>query len=315
MLVRRALVLAFLAFALALPVLAHAADITVEVGAGGLAFAGNPSIRIDSQDILVTPEKITVTYALRNSASSPQSIFISFALPDLDANLISEDNTGVVDAVPENFVGAKTIVDGQPAVLKAEQHTIALGLNATAALQAAGLPLFPLGEGLTAKLEALSAAQRIDLLERGILKEDGAAVAPAWTLKTVAYWRQSFAAGQTITIVHSYQPLAGAVAYSSEAVSPLRKKMCLTQAQESAIAKLASNAGTALRLKTIAYNAPPGSDSLGPVTNFRLIIETGDPQTVVATCREGLKRTGPMQLEWSAADHTPDDDFLLLFAR
>jgi hypothetical protein len=299
---------------LAYPGVAAASEASVELGAGGLSFAANPSLRIDQQDVLVTPDRISVTYTVRNEASIPQSIYVSFQLPDLDANAITDAEVAIVGNNPTNFVQATTLVDGQPVVLKTEQRAMALGLDITGVLTTAGVALYPFAEATPAHLEALSAPQRLEMLERGILKEDGSSVVPSWSLKTVSYWRQSFAPGQVVTILHSYHPVAGTTAYSAEVMPAQRKRACVSAVNESAIAKL-SDGGTAPMLTSIGYVATPGAEALGPVRRFRLIVETSDPNMVVASCRDGLKQTGPMQFDWSASDYTPDEDFQLLFAR
>jgi hypothetical protein len=148
MLVYRSLGFACAALLLALPVPAGGAESTVELATGGLAFAANPSISIEKQDVVITADKITITYALRNSAGSPQSIYVSFALPELEASLLVDGGIGLDANAPENFVHAAVTVDGQPATLHMEQRALALGLDATAALSAAGLPVFPLAEKL-----------------------------------------------------------------------------------------------------------------------------------------------------------------------
>lgn len=294
---------------------ADGSETSSESGAGGLSFAANPSIRIEQQDVLVGPDKVSVTYTVRNTAGSQQSIHISFLLPDLEAGAVADGEIALGSALPHNFVQFSTLVDGQPISLQAEQRASALGFDVTGLLSASGLPLFPLADGFPEKLEALPAAQRLDLLERGILKDDGTTLTPAWTLKTVAAWRQTFAADQTITIQHSYRPIAGLSQYRAETVSALGKRACLTAAQENIIAKLPAEGAAAPTLTSVTYSATPNVDGLGPVRRFRLIVEVRDPVTVVASCREGLKRTGPMQLEWAASDYIPDEDFMVLFAR
>jgi hypothetical protein len=288
---------------------------SAEIAAGGLTFAANPSIVIEQQDVLITPDRITLTYALRNNASTPQAIHIAFALPDLDANAISDAEVALPAAEPANFIQFSTTVDGQPIAVKVEQRTLAIGLDVTALLMANGLAVFPFMDNMAVKLEALAPAPRLELLERGVLKEDGTAVAPAWTLKSTAHWRQNFEPQQTLTIVHTYRPIAGVASYSSEAVQPFRKRACVNAAQESAIAKLPAEGGVAPTLTSVGYGSTPAADALGPARKFRLIVETKDPITIVATCREGLKRTSPMQLDWSANDYVLDEELQVLFAR
>ena len=252
---------------------------------------------------------------LRRSFGQSSVICAAFALPDVDAYAIAEGELALASTESLNFVQFATMVDGQPLAFQSEQRATALGLDVTSLLAASGIATLPTADGLPAMLDALSQAQRLELLERGIFKEDGATLAPAWSVKTVAYWRQSFAPGQTLTIQHSYRPIAGISHYQVDATSALRKRMCLTAAHETAIAKLTSAAGIAPTLTSITYGATANADALGPVRRFRLIVESGDAQTVIATCREGLKQTSPIQLDWNATDYIPDEEFQLLFAR
>lgn len=304
-----------LALALGCSPPADAGDSSVEIGAGGLSFAANPSIRIEQQDVLVAPDKISITYTIHNEATTPQAIYVSFLLPDLDANAIAEGELALASTDPANFVQFTVTADGQPVAMRTEHRVTALGLEVLALLAAAELPLFPFADMLAAKLEALMPAQRIELLERGVIKEDGTAIAPAWNFKTIAYWRQSFAPDQTITIRHAYRPIASTTTLPPEAIAALRKRSCLSAAQEAAIAKLPTGDGNGPTLTSLTYSATPAADALGAIRRFRLIVETGDPLTVVATCREHLHQTGPIQLEWSVTDYLPDEDFQFAFAR
>jgi hypothetical protein len=296
------------------PATAQAQGSTVEIAGGGLAFAATPSVVVETQDTVIAPDKIAITYALRNQASISQSFLITFSLPELDAAIVWSNEVVLDKAEPENFVRSETLVDGQPITLKFEQRAFALGLDVTDQLIAAFLPLFPFAPGLNDLLRSLEPARRLDLLERGILRLDGANVVPAWTLKSVGYWRQTINAAQIVTIAHAYQPISGISDYATPAFAKLRKRMCVTPAQEAAIARLAAG-GPAPKLASVVYLVSPGADGLGPANRFRLIIEAGDPDTIVASCREGMKRTGPLQFEFSANDYSDEDDLLVLFAR
>ena len=291
------------------------AEGSVELPAGGLAFAANPSITIEQQDLVIGSASIALTYALRNAAQSQQSILITFSLPELDASALADGEVTLPSAEPSNYIQFSLKVDGQAPAVKVEQRAIALGLDDSSTLTAAGIPLFPFGMTAASKLSDLSAADRLDLLERGILKEDGSAVVAAWTLKTVAYWRQTFAPGQTITIAHSYRPISSAAPHRPEALPGLRKRFCLSATQEVSITKLPVEGGVAPTATSIAYLATTGADQLGPARRFRMLIETNDQLTIVAMCRDGLKRTGPMQLEWTGTEHTLDEDIHILFVR
>lgn len=292
-----------------------AADASGELPAGGLAFAANPSISIERQDVLLSRDLITLTYALRNEAQSPQAILITFALPELDTNAVADGEVILPSADPSNYVQFSPKVDGQAPAFKIEQRAFALGLDVSEVLARNHIPLFPFSTTSSGKLSGITVADRLDFLERGILKEDGSSVIAAWTLKTIAHWRQVIPAGQRINIVHSYRPITGVAPYKTETLQSSRKRSCLSDAQEGAIAKLPSEGGVTPTFTSVGFLAISGSDNLGPARRFRLLIETADQFTIVATCRDGLKRTGPTQLEWTATDHVLEEDLHVLFVR
>lgn len=294
---------------------AFAAESSVELAAGGLSFAANPSISMERQDVLVSPDMITLTYTLHNDAQLPQAILITFALPELDTNAVTDGEVILPSADPNNYVQFSPKVDGQAPPFKIEQRATALGLDVSNTLASAGIALFPFGSASSSKLSELSAADRLAFLERGILKEEGSSVVAAWTLKTVAHWRQVLPAGQQINIVHTYRPITGVTSYKTETLQSSRRRSCLTEAQETAIAKLPTEGGVAPTFTSVGFLAASGSDQLGPARRFRILIETADQLTIVATCRDGMKRTGPTQLEWTATDHVLDEDLQILFVR
>ena len=51
-----------------------------------------------------------------------------------------------------------------------------------------------------------------------------------------------------------------------------------------------------------------------PIGVFRLTIEKPSRNAEVATCRTDLVVASPLQLEWSARDHSHEDDLVVLFA-
>jgi hypothetical protein len=285
-----------------------------EIPVGGLIFAPNSALALDRQDVTLSSESVIVTYAIRNSDSSDQAITVSFPLADLDAGLNADTAAALASANPANFLDFVITVDGQRAAHKIEQRAIAVGLDVTKAIQDAGLPLSPLGEDMARKLVELSPEVRTDLVERGILKADDDVLMPAWVIKTTAYWRQVFASEQTLVLSLSYKPIVARNPYSSGAILFYKKNACVDAAVEKSVTKLASE-GAPLTMVTMGYSHHPGAEALGPVGRFRLTIDKPDIKTVVATCRDGLVKTGPTTSDWSATGYQADEEFRFLFIR
>jgi hypothetical protein len=293
-------------------------ELQSEIAAGGLIFSGNLNLTIEQQDLTMTPDAVQVSYAIRNGDSADHTITIAFPFPDVDGSTLP-DVFGKVDpastnAWPANFMDVVIAVDGRRPNYAIEQRAIAVGLDVTKALSDAGLSLFPQAPDLEQRVIDLDPAARLDLIERGILKVDDGVIAANWTLKTTAHWRQPFPAGETLPLALNYKPLVGRNAFSSGALQPLKKGVCVDASLEQAITTRASE-GDAMMMTAVSYVAHPGAEALGPVGRFRLTIETSDPKSIVATCRQGLIKIGPTTNDLTAVNHAMDEEFRVLFVR
>jgi hypothetical protein len=292
-------------------------ELQTELAAGGLIFSGNLNLTIEQQELTIAPDAVHLNYSIRNGDAANHTITIAFPFPDVDGGT-SPDVFGkeptLENAWPTSVMGVVIAVDGLRPNYTIEQRAIAVGLDVTKVISDAGLPLFPHAADLEQRLVDLDPAIRTDLIERGILKIDDDVLSPSWTLKSTAYWRQPFPAGETLALALHYQPLTGRNAFSSGALQPLKTSVCVNAGLEQSIVQLASG-GRAMTMVAVGYIAHPGAEALGPVGRFRLTIETSDPKSIVATCRQGLTRIGPTTSDSTATNHPMDEDFRFLFVR
>ena len=289
-------------------------DLHSEIGVGGLIFSGNLNLTIDQQDVTIAADAVQVNYSIRNADDSDQTITIAFPFADVDGTMPPDVQTGIAVSNPSNFMDIVIDVDGRRPTFAVEQRATAVGLDVTKAIIDAQLPLFPLAADLSQRLADLDPAVRNDLVERGVLKVDDDVVSPAWTLKTTAYWRQVFPAGQTLALSLTYKPITGRNAFSSGALQPLKKGVCVDAGAEQLIVRLASQ-GTPLTMVAVGYVAHPGAEALGPVGRFRLTVDQSVAKSIVATCRQGLRKTGPTTSDWVATNYAMDEEFRVLFVR
>jgi Domain of unknown function (DUF4424) len=289
-----------------------------EIAAGGLIFSANLNLKLDEQDLTITAEAVQVNYAIRNSDSADHTITMAFPFPDIDGStppeVFGKLDPAALSVWPANFMDVVIAVDGRRPSYAIEQRAIAVGLDVTKVISDAGLPLFPQSADLAQRLADLDPAVRSDLIERGILKLDDDVLSPTWTLKTTAYWRQLFPAGQTLPVSLQYHPIVGHNAFSSGALQPLKKGACIDAGAEQSIMRLAS-AGAPMVMVAVAYVAHAGSEALGPVGRFRLMVETSDAKSIVATCRQGFTKTSPTTSDWMATNYATDEEFRFLFVR
>jgi Domain of unknown function (DUF4424) len=289
-------------------------DVNSEIAVGGLIFAPNINLTIEQQDVTVAAELVQVTYVISNSARADQTILVAFPLADIDPGVSPETQAEFSVTNPINYLDAVIAVDGRRPTITIEQRAVAVGLDVTRAITDADLPLFPLSADLGQRISDLDPAVRADLIERGVLKLGDDQLLPAWTLKTTAHWRQSFPAGQTLALSLAYKPVAGRNAFTSGTLQPLKKAVCVDPNQEQSILRLASE-GAPLTMVVVTYAAHPGAEALGPVGRFRLIVERSAPKAVVATCRQGLSRSGPTTHDWTALNYPVDEEIRVMFVR
>src|SRR5215471_10940361 len=62
----------------------RANDSSVELAVGGLIFTKSSEVSIESEDLTITPESVTVRYVFLNQSASPVTLTVAFPLPDID---------------------------------------------------------------------------------------------------------------------------------------------------------------------------------------------------------------------------------------
>ncbi len=310
---RRVLMTCLLAAALPLHAAGEPTSASRDAAAGGLAFVPDPTIVIETQEIVLAAGEIKVNYGLRNIGPAQRTIMAVFPLPDLDTAQISEQQIRVTTTQSANFIAAAITVDGTPAPVEVEQRALVLGLDATALLATHQIPLMPFDKGSAAQLRRLPKVVRNDLLQRGIIRVEDERIEANWILKTTAYWRQSFAPKKAVTIALSYKPVGGSVAYHATLIETLRATHCLDATLEAAITRKVAAQSGKVTFNWLTYAPGVAASMLGPVRQLKMRIEKPDIGTIVATCRQGFRPLGPTTLEWTAQDYSLEEDVHVLF--
>jgi hypothetical protein len=65
----------------------------------------------------------------------------------------------------------------------------------------------------------------------------------------------------------------------------------------------------------LSYVITSGANWAGPIGSFRLVVDKGDPQTLVSFCGDGVRKIGPTTFEMTARDYTPRRDIDVLLIR
>lgn len=327
------LALAILAAA-SLPV--RADDRAAALVAGGLVVGKTDRIALAAEELYLSEQAVRIDYRFRNQTDADIETTITFPMPDITGD--SEMLVSIPDPAHDNFLKLQTAVDGEPVEAQVEQRAFLMRsatppVEITAELKALGIPLVPTTAATEAALRRLGERQRRDLIAAGILERqehmDGTiADAPLWTLKSKFWRRQVFPAGREIAIRQSYVPSLGGLAslsYGAPTLDPAQKahyaiRYCTDPTFErvaQALYRRASADGSrAFQAyeRSLSHVITSGGDWAGPIGVFKLVVDKGDPATLVSFCGAEVKKTGPTTFEMIARDYVPkrDIDILLL---
>ncbi|HET9902544.1 MAG TPA: DUF4424 family protein [Xanthobacteraceae bacterium] len=307
-----------------------ASDSSVELSVGGLAFGAEQEISVESEDVRITPQLVTVRYRLLNNGARPVTLRLNFPLPDIDMS-----DPDLLYAIPGNdpvnFVGFQTKADGKPLKFEIRQRAFLGDKDITEALRGAGLPLLPMGTQ-TEAVDALTQEARDRLVAQGILVPAGndqsgkTLYSGPWTVKTSATGEQALAPGQAVVLDHSYRASVGisfdtvlrkAVRESQAMQAEFKRYLaeyCIPEGLLRGIDRVAGSTPAnivKLQERRISYRLKPASDAR-PVKDFRVVIDKGRADNLVSFCLDNVKKISATTFEFRAKDFTPERDLKIL---
>ena len=191
---------------------AAANDSSAELTVGGLVFTKSADVSMESEDLTITPEAVSVRYRFLNQSSKPVTLTVAFPLPDID--LSEADNYAIPASDSTNFVGFETKIDGRPVNFTMNQRAFLGDKDVSALLRSLGVPVFALGAQHN-KLAELPQATRDKLIDDGLLvqagqNEQGKPIYDAgWKVKTSAVRQQTFPPNRPVLVEHRYKTSLG----------------------------------------------------------------------------------------------------------
>ncbi len=309
---------------------AMANDSAAELSVGGLVFTKSADVSMEAEDLLITPELVTVRYKFLNQSQKPVTLTVAFPLPEID--LSDGDNIAIPASDSINFVGFETKIDGKPVTFTMSQRAFLGDKDVSALLGSLGVPLMPIG-ALHAKLDALAPASRDKLVEEGVLvqagsTEQGKPIYDAgWKVKTSAVRQQTFPPNRPVAVEHRYKTSLGVSLDTilrkalrqnkgmAQEVERYRKDYCITDKFLAAVDKLAGTADanpSKVQERRISYILKTGANWAGPIKQFKLVVDAQKANRLVTFCASNIKTVSPTILEVSAKDFTPDKDLKIL---
>ncbi|CAH2603923.1 conserved exported protein of unknown function [Rhodovastum atsumiense] len=307
------------------PALAN--DTTAALTTGGLVFTASDDIEMRSEELWISRQRIAVRYRFFNRAASDRTVTVAFPLPEVDA--LESSNVAVPDAESDNFLGFRTRVDGREVVAAIEQKARLGALDVTDRLKELGVPLLPTSRKAQAALDALPEPVQQRLLRDDLVRPDDYDIGkgmehhigPQWSVKTTYHWRQTFPAGRELVIEHAYRPSVGASVQTAvipdRATSPERRqdyaRFCPDGPFIAGVRAATKRNGNVPPSEVrLSYVLSTGANWAGPIGDFRLVVDKGDPGALISFCETGVVKTGPTTFEVRKKTFRPARDLDIL---
>jgi hypothetical protein len=312
----------------ATPVFAN--DSIAELGTGGLILSRSDAVSMESEDLYISPDKVTVDYVFRNITDKDVDAIVAFPMPDIEGD--PNEMPAIPNGQSDNFLGFEVTIDGVAAKPQLEQKAFALGIDISADLESQNVPFYPFGDAARAALAKLPQAVADDWIDRGLIIEDTAddgsgmktVHVPFWQLRSTYWWRSTFPANKAVRVAHRYKPSVGGTSsvsffYDGQfqgQYAAYKTRYCMDGTFENAIRKAAKGTpdGTPRYFENrIAYVLTTGGNwATGSIGKFKLTVDKGDPKNLVSFCGENVRKVGPTRFEMKAENFYPEHDIDIL---
>lgn len=316
------------AAAMLIPASVAANDSEAEIAIGGLVLKRSDAVRLDSEDLFISAEKVMVKYQFTNTSDADVETLVSFPLPPQPDRF---PDGGLTDMASDwsglNFV---TKVNGEAVPLQVMQQAEAKGVPIDDLLAARGWPRYWYeDDAILEKIAALSPFDVADLARKGVLRfdKDSSTYQPDWQVVTHVTRTQIFPAGATISVEHSYTPSVGGSVGGSlypsvrqeipEILTEYKAAYCVDDYFLAGLDKRVMAASEEERWgfseTWIGYILKSGANWSGPIADFRLVVDKGQPGNLVSFCMDGdVTKIAPTQFEVRRTNFEPTRDLNIL---
>ena len=310
----------------------NANDSTAELATGGLVFVQNDSIEMKSEDLFISSAEIRVTYRFFNRTARDVTVLVAFPMPDVKGE--QDAPVALPTDDPVNLLDFRTSVNGKAVETRAEQRVFAADVERTQFLRDRGIPLAPHLGSTNEALDRLPRESWDEFLRFGLAGIEEYDVgrgmqkhlAARWTLRTTFFWEQTFPARAETVIEHQYRPSVGesvgtALGSAASAKEPwfadYQRKYCLDRDFLNSVARASRGAryGAPFAEERLDYVLKTGANWAGPIGDFRLVVDKGEPSNLVSFCADGVKKISPTRFEWRKKDFRPEGNFAVLILK
>ena len=295
--------------------LARANDTTAKLSAGGLVLTRNEHISMLSEDLYISQEAVRVRYVFLNRSDRDVTVRIAFPMPDIGGAGFFDGDVSIPVDDAANLLGFSTSIDGREVRAEVEQKALVGGVDRTSWLIANGIPLALHQDAARAAIRSLPKASLDEAVRLGLVDDE---LNPAWILKTIYHWLQTFPTGRPIVIDHSYRPSVGSTAgtrLGSPDGAETARRYCVDRAVQATLKRSAATNDGAPRFSEhwVDYVLVTGGNWKDPIGKFRLVIDKGSPGNLVSFCGLDVRKIGPTRFEMRRTRWRPERDLAILF--
>ncbi len=309
---------------------AKANDSSAAIGLGGLELKQNDAIALDSEDLFLSMDRVTVKYQFTNTTDKDVRTLVSFPLPALPHDI--DGHMGDQNFPDWKAIDFQTKVQGTAVPLQYRDVVTADGKDITRRVQELGWPVqYWLDHDFQKKLQQVPKPELQTLLAEGLLKQSahGTNVYADWKVTTHVTREQLFPANQTITVEHSYKPItggtnggnmsAGARKNPEDGFNWFQKTFCIDDNFIAGFDQTYNARGEDKREQYLElfldYRLSPGANWKGPIKKFRLVVDKGEPANMVSFCMDDVQKISPTQFEVTKTNFEPEKDLSILIVR
>ncbi len=270
-----------------------------------ITYAGEPeadSYAITSETMTLSQKSVTFDMVLSNDTKADIQTLVAIPLPDL--NPAHAPGSYPPNPDDENFMNVAATVNGKSVDLEFEQHADVANMDVTADLENAGLSLVQEVEISSDGFGGQDEKTLADWQRRGIVVPsmvDGPPrLFPGWRLRSAAHFDLVLPAGKTVNLVVTSDAVPAAnndfaIDGNGRSVVPSKADIatyCMDDSILKPIAKILNDGNSSGLLEQKLTVRMPDFAPAVKRGDLKVVIDKGDPETLVSFCGEDVKKTG-----------------------
>ena len=296
---------------------AHANDSTGWFSTGGVQYLKNKDIRMVSEDLYISMDKIRVQYEFFNDSDHTITETVLFPLPALRLGM--DGDFADVDSLHNSF---KIWVNGKPVAPQKNlrvlwgKKDITEPFKRTCKLNEAVI-VAPYDDGrdddyfeqhIEPCLQTLKQQKVIEYKPN----DDSKHSIRSWDAQMIYSWQQKFPAQSSLRVTHEYAPLVGGSVLlprtADEGLREFKRDYCIDNTFMSKLGKRPAS------YSALGYILTTGANWAKPIERFHLTIDKPKDRLLSVCWDESLKKVSDSRFEANKTNFTPQRDLEVLFA-